>query len=294
LRTSWPRLEALLERDHAAVGTKGRTIVRLHDGRRERSVLLLHGLTASPAQFERFANDLHARGYNVIVPRLPRHGHADRMSTALERLRPFELLAAVDEYVAIAQELGTRVTVAGFSLGGLLTAWIAQRYAVERCVAIAPFLGVAWLPNAAMPSVSALLLRLPNRFAWWDPIRRGRQMPEHGYPRYTTHAIAHAYEIAAGVLADAAASPSRAERVVFVNNLRESSVNNRATRRLYVRWAARRPDAVEWTTIGGLPPSHDIIEPLRPGGLSARAYPQLLHAIDPQVPQNESTTAHDR
>jgi pimeloyl-ACP methyl ester carboxylesterase len=294
LPTSWPRLERLLQRDHAAVGPKGRTIALTHDGRRDRAVLLLHGLTASPPQFERFAGDLFARGYNVLIPRLPGHGHADRMSTALEKLHAAELLAVVDEYVAIASELGERVTVAGFSLGGLLTAWVAQRYAVDRCVAIAPFLGVAWLPNAIVPSLSAIVLRFPNRFAWWDPLLRGRQMPAHGYPRYATHSIAHALRIGSSVLAEASMSAPLAGHIAFVSNLRETSVNNRATRRLHDRWKLRRPEAIEWLTISGLPPSHDIIEPLRPGGLAARAYPQLLHAIDPSVPQSENTIARDR
>jgi carboxylesterase len=283
-----------LERDHAAVETNGRTIVRLHDGPRERVALLLHGLTATPAKFVRYADGLHARGYNVVVPRLPRHGHADRMSTSLERLRPDELLEAVAECVAVASELGSRVTIAGFSLGGLLTAWAAQRFDVERCVAIAPFLGIAWLPRALTPTLSALVLRLPNFFAWWDPIQRGRHTPEHGYPRYATHSIAYALNIASEVLRDAASSAPRAARILLVNNLSETSVNNRATRTLFDRWSERRPDAVEWETIRGLPLSHDIIEPLRPGGLSARAYQQLLHSIDPSAPQSESTTLGGR
>lgn len=292
--TSWPRLERLLQRDHAAVGTNGRTIVRLHDGPRERAALLLHGLTATPAQFVRYADGLHARGYNVVVPRLPRHGYADRMSTELERLRTGELLEAVTECVAVASELGSRVTIAGFSLGGLLTAWAAQRFDVERCVAIAPFLGIAWLPRALTPPLSALVLRVPNFFAWWDPIQRGSHTPEHGYPRYATHSIARALNLASDVLRDAATSAPRAARIVLVNNLSETSVSNRTTRTLYDRWAAHRPGVLEWETIRGLPLSHDIIEPLRPGGLSARAYPQLLHSIDPSAPRSENTSAGGR
>ena len=100
-------------------------------------------MSASPAQFERVAADLFDRGHNVVVPRLPQHGHADRMSTALERLRAEELYEAVTDYVSVAQELGERVTVAGFSLGGLLAAWIGQHYEIDRCVPIAPFFGIA-------------------------------------------------------------------------------------------------------------------------------------------------------
>jgi pimeloyl-ACP methyl ester carboxylesterase len=39
-----------------------------------RAIVLLHGLTDSPRQFEAFAYLLHADGNNVYVPRLPQHG----------------------------------------------------------------------------------------------------------------------------------------------------------------------------------------------------------------------------
>ncbi|MGB8518636.1 MAG: alpha/beta fold hydrolase [Candidatus Tumulicola sp.] len=279
--TSWTSLDRLLARDHARVGEKGRTIAHLHEGRRPRAVVLLHGMSSSPAQFDRYARDLYARGHNVLVPRLPHHGHADRLSTALARLRPDELYVAAGDYVSIARELGDRVTIAGFSLGGLLAAWSAQHYEIDRCVAIAPFLGVAWIPARLMTALAELLLHVPNRFHWWDPIVRERQMPEHGYPRYSTHALAHAYRVARTVLDEAAAGEPLARHAVLVVNARESGVNNRAIRRLYARWQAHRPGCVEVRALGGLPLSHDIIEPLRRGGLADRVYPEILSAIDP-------------
>ncbi|MBV8372912.1 MAG: alpha/beta hydrolase [Candidatus Eremiobacteraeota bacterium] len=276
-----PLTDRLLERDHPGVSARGRTAVHVHGGRRPRAFVLLHGMSASPPQFDRFALELFARGHNVLVPRLPRHGHADRNSTALARLKPDDLYAAVSDYVAIARELGERVTVAGFSLGGLLAAWSAQHFELDRCVAIAPFLGVAWIPSVVMPGVAEVLLRMPNQFHWWNPIVRERHLPAHGYPRYATHAIAHAHRIARDVLRGALMSPPLARRVVLVVNAREAGVNNRAIRRLYARWHARRPEGVELVTLRGLPLSHDIVEPLRRGDLAARAYPQLLAAIDP-------------
>lgn len=288
--TSWTRLERLLARDHAGVGEKGRTIAHVHGERRPRAIVLLHGMSSSPAQFNRYARDLFARGHNVLVPRLPHHGHADRLSTALARLRPDELYAAAGDYVGVARELGECVTVAGFSLGGLLAAWTAQHYEFDRCVAIAPFLGVAWIPAGIMTGIAELLIHIPNRFHWWDPIVREKQMPAHGYPRYSTHALAQAYRIARAVLDDAALRAPAAQRVVLVVNPRESGVNNRAIRKLYVRWQTQRPGSAELRALSGLPLSHDIIEPLRRGGLAARVYPQVLSAIDPGVVSATSTT----
>lgn len=275
------RLERLIARDHSGVAEKGRTIAHVHGSRQERAVVLLHGFTKNSAQFERLAFDLFKRGYNVLVPRLPRHGHADPLSTALERLRADDLVEAVAEYVAIAQELGERVTIAGFSLGGLLAAWAAQHYAVERAVPIAPFLGVSWIPNRLMGSVAEQLLRAPNRFHWWNPILRERRPAENGYPRYATHAIAQSYRIARSLLDEARTNRPVAEHITIVVNAAEVAVNNYAIRKLYQNWCRRRPEAVELLILAGLPLSHDLFSPLRHGRLADRAYPHLLRTIDP-------------
>ena len=49
LATCFRRLERLIARDHPGVAAKGRTIAFLHAERRERSVVLLHGMSASPS-----------------------------------------------------------------------------------------------------------------------------------------------------------------------------------------------------------------------------------------------------
>jgi carboxylesterase len=280
LGTFSPRLDRLLALDHAYVGDKGRTIAHLHEGRRRRAVVLLHGMSASPAQFSRFAGDLYARGHNVLVPRLPRHGHADRLSTASARITSAELVEAAREVLAVGRELGETVTVAGFSLGGLLTAWIAQHDDVDRAVAIAPFFGIAVLPSRLMSAFAELVLRMPNSFQWWDPIQREQQLPEHGYPRYSTHAVAHAYLVARELLADAGGTAPRAREIVLVHNAREAAVNNRAIWRLGNLWEAHGAP-VERIVLRGLPPSHDVVEPLRNSALADRVYPLLLAAIDP-------------
>jgi hypothetical protein len=133
-----------------------------------------------------------------------------------------------------------------------------------------------------MAMIAEALLRFPNRFAWWNPILRERQMPEHGYPRFTTHAIAHATRMARGLLLDSQSRGPAAAQVVLITNARESAVHNRSIRRLYQRWHERRPESVELVALIGLPPSHDIVEPLRPGDLAARVFPDLLAAIDPR------------
>jgi len=275
------RLERLIARDHSDISATGRTIARVHSARRERAIVLLHGLSKNPSQFERMAGELFARGYNVLVPRLPRHGHADPLSTGLERLRPEDLYDAIAQYVAIAYELGELVTIAGFSLGGLLAAWAAQHHAVERAVPIAPFLGLSWVPTPLMRPLAEQMLRVPNRFHWWNLVQRERRPSATGYPRYATHAFAHSYRIAQSVLEAAQTSRPAAKLITIVANAADVGVNNGTIRRLYERWRSQRADGVELIVLTGLPFSHDLFSPLRRGRLAARAHPHLVQIIDP-------------
>jgi alpha-beta hydrolase superfamily lysophospholipase len=272
-------VERFLVRDREVVSEAGRTILLRHEGVRPRAVMLLHGLTAGPAQFRRFANDLFARGHNVFVPRLPLHGYRDRLTTALADFDDAKLRIWARESLAAARELGDRVTIAGFSAGGTLALWLAQQEHADRVVAIAPFLGLARLPSWITGFAMRTLLLLPNRFFWWNPFARERIAPAYGYPRFPTHAIARLYRIAEEVTRNAPGVP-KARSMAFVTNSGESSVSNRAVLALAQRWAQHgfKADVV---TLKQMPPSHDVIEPDYRPELAARVYSKVLGAIDP-------------
>jgi alpha-beta hydrolase superfamily lysophospholipase len=275
---------ALAERDDDTIHPRGRTMLLAHGRPTARAVLFLHGLTASPMQCDALARRLHARGDSVIVPRLPGHGARDRLTTQLRELSAQHLTGAAHEALAVARGLGTSVVVAGFSLGGLLAAWLAQHERVDQVVSIAPFLGVVGVPGATTAALAASLRALPNAFLWWDPVKRERLMPDHGYPRYPTRAIAQALGLATQLRALARTTAPATRRITIVTNESETAVNNAAARALAAAWRAHAGTAVELHRMNGLPPSHDIIEPLRPGTVARRAYRTLLPILHDTAP----------
>jgi pimeloyl-ACP methyl ester carboxylesterase len=246
----------------------------------QRVYVLFHGLTASPRQFEAFGRMLHERGANVYIPRLPRHGLADRLTTELEGLTAEELRAFGLASVAFARTLAPRLHVVGFSVGGLLAAWVAQHVTAERVTCVAPFLGVAFVPKRFVRGAAYLARSLPNRFLWWDPIQRERQMPDHGYPRFATHAVAEALGLAQDVMAEAERRGPEAREVQIVLNSSESTVSNLEARRLAALWSARKENRIVLHRLRGLPPSHDIIEPLRSPAVARRVASALLGLVE--------------
>src|SRR5579862_8409925 len=110
--------------DDSIADPGARSILLTHGERRKRAVVLLHGFTDSPRQFEALAHILYTDGDNVYVPRLPRHGVLGGDARTLAPLTAKELQECADSTIDIAAELGDSVIVVGLSLGGTMAAWI--------------------------------------------------------------------------------------------------------------------------------------------------------------------------
>jgi dienelactone hydrolase len=241
------------------------------------AVVLLHGLTNAPPQYDRLGSALHARGHAVIVPRLPYHGYRDRLTTALARMRASDLEAAALEAVAIAALCGERVAVAGISVGATLAGWVAARTRIDTALAVAPFCGLRDLPGTLNDAVGALLRAAPNAFAWWDPREKMSQPPPHAYPRFATRALGESLAISTRL--DDAPAGAHARRAFLVLNENEPVVNNAHAERRFQPLAARGV-AYERVVLPGLPPIHDIIEPAIPQAQTELVYPPLIQLLE--------------
>jgi pimeloyl-ACP methyl ester carboxylesterase len=252
---------------------------RLVHGTGAPSVILLHGLTATPRQFDALAPRIHAAGRNVLVPRLPRHGYHNRMTRALSTLEVTELIAAVKLALREAREFGGPVTVAGFSLGGLLAAYAAQCEDVARAVCIAPFFGVRWLPRVVNRSGAEIFSYLPNLYFWWNPLKRQGHGERDGYPCYPISAVHKAFVLTRAIFEHARENTPRAHTIVVMTNPRETTCHNGIVEELAALWRAKGA-SVEELEILGHGPSHDFMTPRRGReALRERVYPGIVKAI---------------
>lgn len=119
------------------------------------NALLFHGFSGAPSDVEPIQEMLQAYDWNCHAPLLPGH---DQQFEGLRDVDWHEWLdKAEEEAVACTARYGT-FSVIGFSMGGLLAAYIANRYPVERVV----------LLNAAVFYFSPL--RYISYF--WESLRR--------------------------------------------------------------------------------------------------------------------------
>jgi dienelactone hydrolase len=240
------------------------------------AVVLFHGFTNCPQQFDELARSLFARGCNVYVPRLPYHGYRDRLTKALAAQTAHELAEATSRYYRLTAPLGRRVTALGLSLGGTMALALAQSTAVDHAIAVAPFLMPIGVPSAVGAPVMTALDRLPDFYVWWDPRMRERCPPMYAYPGFPMHALAEIVLFGETVTRAAHdATRPLGRRCTLVTNSVESAVNSSVARDLVATWQAHGApyDAVEIDGLGS--PRHDIIDPSTFPAARTRVYPFL-------------------
>ena len=277
-------IEALRAEDSPAISPECRSELLTHGGRTRRAIVMLHGLTNCPAQFDSLGRLAFARGANVLIPRLPRHGLADRMTGELARATSRELRELADRALDAAHGLGDSVTVVGLSVGGTLAAWAAQeRGDVDRAVLIAPMLGAARARGAWTPVVARLFGALPNLFVWWnDSLKQDLPGPKHVYPRFATRTVAADLVLGWMVRERALRAAPACRSIAMITVGGDIAVDNGLNAEVVAAWrrhGAREVETYEFP--GALHLNHDIVDPEQVGGNPAITYPVLTRLIGP-------------
>ena len=273
------RLEALAGQDDDRIGPVCRTRGLLHGRPTEQVVILVHGLTNCPQQWAPFADLLYRRGCNVLLPRMPRHGLADRMTTEPSRLRAEELRDFADRTVDIAAGLGRQVTIVGLSAGGIVGAWAAQyRPEVARAILISPSVGFgqygAWLQHLFMHVLLALPDVETHHFS-----RAERAMP-YAYVGWSSKALGEVLRLGVATARAAVAARPACQHLVVITNANDVAVSNQLTRHLVSLWQARGLRRVEFYAFDREERlEHDLIDPNNPRQRVGLVYPILLDLI---------------
>lgn len=158
------------------------------------NIVLLHGFTACPQQFEDQAPLLAAAGFQVFVPLLPGHGRpptrqGDGWQDDLSDM-PDE--AHLQRYQVFAKTLGQWLEsepglnlISGLSLGGSIavSAFAQAPTVFDRALIITPFLDVPFPQNLALFPANAWL---PDfRRSWGPSCEAERAAGRQGYCQYT-------------------------------------------------------------------------------------------------------------
>ena len=263
----------------------------LDQGRRtERAIVLIHGFTSCPEMYDALAAELASMGANVVIPRLPHHGLADRMTGELRSLSAAEMAATASEALEIAAGLGEKVTVAGLSLGGILAAWLTQfRPGVDRAVVMAPLFSIPIVPEWFSDLLGFVADSVPNFYVWWDlKAKADPPGPPYGYPRFPSHAYGEMLKLAHEVKSTARREPPRsAGDIRVLVNLADPAVNNVSTFRVADAWRRHGAAVRTYEFPRELGLGHDIVSPEQPYARTDVTYPVLIDWIAADVPSSQ-------
>ena len=267
--------------DDRVVAQGGRSVLLTHGARTARAVILLHGMTNSPRQYEHLAARLFAAGDNVYIPRLPHHAERDGTAASLAGLTADELRRYADSAVDVAVGLGDLVVVAGVSAGGTIAAWIAQyRADIHRAVIVAPVLEIGRIPTFLALPLMNVALRLPN-VTRTEPPDRQRPDRELGV---SSRAVAELLRFGTTVRRAAIRRQPLTRNIVFVMNANDHTVKTSPAVELARRWSEQGASVVMYQFPLSLGLPHDIAEEARANADPAVVYPALEALIHGEPP----------
>ena len=257
-----------------AVAAYGQSLLYSHGQRTARALVLIHGLTNCPQQYVQLAPLFQAHGYNVIVPRMPHHGLADRDTHALARLTAEELRDYADEVIDIAAGLGREVTVAGISAGGVIAAWLAQfRPDLACAVLIAAAFRLNVIPGPLNTVAMNLFTRLPDLH-----LTGGEKLP-HAYAADSTRGFGEVMLLGEATRRAARTQPACAKSVVVITNASDT-VDNGLVHDLANSWQQHGLHRVSRYEFGAEAQHiHDLIDPTQAKQQTDAVYPLLLDLI---------------
>lgn len=263
-----------------------------HDKKTPHAILLIHGFTNCPYQFHQLAPLFQQLGHTVLAIRLPRHGCADRLTGALAELQIGELLRTMTDAVDIAHGLGDQVTVFGFSMGGVLAAWLAQNRAdLYRAILVSPAVGLQALPLHRHRLIAHGLALLPNFYQWWHPkLKTERIGPDHAYPRFASRSLAVLIRLGLVVRSQAKKEKPVTSTITIVTNPSDPVIRHQQVSQLIRDWSGHGASVVEhrlpkeWGLI------HDFIDPHQQEQQVERVYPLLLQWVEESLYGHPVTT----
>jgi pimeloyl-ACP methyl ester carboxylesterase len=252
-----------------------------HRRRVERSLVLLHGFTNCPQQMDALGRQLFEKGWNVFIPRYPRHGYTDRLTTAIAELRAEHLVALANRSAEVGAAMGERLVVAGLSLGAILAGLLAQRRAdLDRAVLIAPMLGLRPVPGPVLSALSVLAKGAPNFYVWWNQKEKDRIGPPYGYPRFSTHAYAALFECGRMLVREARLKEPLTKSLAVVTNASEPRLDNRFTYSLIASWRKHGASVETYEFPAGDRLPHDLIDPGNAEQNNPLVYPVVTRLIE--------------
>ncbi len=274
------RLEALMALD-VAVPEATHTYFVEPSGPATATVVVWHGFTNAPSQFDAVADALAAHGFRVLVPRMPYHGLPDVLNRELAALTTADLVKHADTAIDIAAGFGDPVWVAGLSAGGTLAGWVAaNRTEVSRLVLAAPLVAPVGAPMPLIRLLVKFPRLVPRLYWWWDPrVKADIVGSPYAYPGFPIPGIMPYLHLSEALFDHSVGLDHELERTVLTQNPGDFAIRKDAAAGFAEDLFFPRSDV---SGIACIDPElkwmHDFVDPRSPGSGSTEQVTAVLLA----------------
>jgi esterase/lipase len=277
------RIETLQSRERADLHPLGHTRLLSHGRKTATVVLWFHGYSSAPQQFVPLGEKCFDLGMNVYIPRAPHHGINDRLTEETRKLTEEELKAWAEESLQFARALGEKVVVGGLSMGGAITAWLAQIHPeIDLAIVIAPAIAYRVIPSALLPIVIPVIGWLPDRKHWWDgTLKEKMEGADYNYAWVSMHGLAIFPRMGMEIRKLNHKIPPAAKEIWMVINDHDADVDGVYVQKVAEEWKAKKPGAIHvYHFPNELGIVHDCISVEQPKQRVDIVYPVLMDIIN--------------
>ncbi len=218
----------LQSRDDANIRLECRSTLLTHCQKTLKSIVLFHGFTNCPKQFNQFSQLLFDQGYNVLIPIPPFHGLNDLNTRDQNKLKAAQILDLTQASVAIASGLGQQVETFGLSGGGVMSLWAGLNLPqVSKAIVVSPIMKPYATKDFPLNPVIKILQNIPDQYIYWDgELKDKAEFSLYAYKGFSTKAIAQFLEIGNTVLKQIQTKKTTNAKFILITSDTDQAVDN--------------------------------------------------------------------
>jgi carboxylesterase len=272
------RLQA---QDGAGIRSECKTTLLDHGQKTAKSIVLFHGFTSCPKQYDEFSQLLFEQGYNVLIPRLPFHGLEDLSTRDQNKIQAVDILNLATESVKIASGLGDEVDVLGLSGGGVMALWAGLNLKqVSKSVVISPIVQPYLAKIYPQNPTVRLLQTIPDQYIFWDnKLKEKAEFAPYAYKGFSTKALSQFLAVAQTIIQQVEANQTTNTKFTLITSDIDQAVDNNIAKTVFQKLEkqGKITQTHVFTATENIP--HDAIDPRNKAGNIKYVYPKLMQWI---------------
>ena len=276
--TAMTRFEKLQAQDDAQIRSECKSTLLNHGQKTDKVIVLFHGFTSCPKQFDQFSYLLFEQGYNVLIPRLHYHGMEDLATRDQNKIQASEILNLTAQSVAIASGLGDKVEVLGLSGGAVMALWAGLNLPnVSKVMAVSPILKPYLAKNFPQNPTVKLLEIIPDRYIFWDEeLKEKAEFAPYAYKGFSSKALSQFLNIGQTVLQQIDTNISSQTEFILVTSDIDKAVDNNLSKIVFekLQSGGKITQTHVFNSQDNIP--HYSIDPRNKAGNIKLTYPKII------------------